>query len=994
MVPPTTIPAASATLAAEVKKKVRESGLVVWLDAERRYGSLVQALDRHDHDFPYPVVSYGGSYLELMLALEPYGSGLDKDHVLIHLPGLNKETVKETPVFELYEAGTVFEKALPTVVREASVGIARPEEVDAFLKGGAPTLESADAWLAGLRSAPRDRVTLLLESLGVDDVVLGVLAEDARFREHLPGETAKIAAFLEKSLGLDGRWRTFLGKEGDLSSSAMATLVASWIMAVEFVHDLKEDAFTPELRDLAKLGAPLVKEVRRLAVKLRERHPDLYEGYATELQQRLEDERRHDASALGAIDTFRFEESKMRDAAVAALRAGEWSTAAAIASARTTEQCFWVRRSPALQRTWDVLRLAAATGEALLGSRRALSGCQSVDEAVPRYVDKLAPVDRLHRTFEQRAHAVLSPDLEDYDVLLQVRRAVRVAYREWADVTNRQFFELCSKYGPLPSRSLRQRSIFDDEVKPLVEQGDRVAYFLVDALRFEMAQGLAVELEKERIHAVVRGRLAELPTDTVVGMNALAPVERNGRLTLVQKNGAPAGFSTGEFIVAQPKDRVKAISQRVLGSLALDIELETFSELDLPHLKKLLQGKPSLVVVRSRELDTAGEHNLHLGTFDQTLSLLKNAISLLSQAGIERFVVSADHGFLLQDPTVEGVPFGADKRVAQRRHALLDAPSGMADVLELPFSALEYDVEKEGYLVFRADTAPWKVSEKVAPFVHGGNSLQERVIPVMVLERQVARGKTLTKYEVVARPEPAHLGRQRLRVAIRLQDRANATLGFVAPKTIDLALRVKSDGLARSDIALVIVDASPPASLVDGQVLVPPNREEAIIEFELEGMFDEKVRIEVFHPGAREEVTPKVVEGFFDVWRDRRRAPTGAARTPEAPPAVDQATGAQQAARPASEPPPPSRRTPETRPPLPRAADPSWKDLIEDPSVRRIFELLADHQIVNEVDLQQILGSARRVRAFSRELEALVQRVPFEVEVGMTNGLKTYQRKD
>ena len=61
---------------------------------------------------PYPVVSFGGSYLELMLALEPYGSGLDEDHVLIHLPGLNKDTVRQTPVFELYEAGTVFEKAL------------------------------------------------------------------------------------------------------------------------------------------------------------------------------------------------------------------------------------------------------------------------------------------------------------------------------------------------------------------------------------------------------------------------------------------------------------------------------------------------------------------------------------------------------------------------------------------------------------------------------------------------------------------------------------------------------------------------------------------------------------------------------------------------------------------------------------------------------------------------------------------------------------------
>ncbi|WP_437491943.1 hypothetical protein WME75_16640 [Sorangium sp. So ce1014] len=37
---------------------------------------------------------------------------------------MNKETVKETPVFELYKAGVVFEKSLGTLVREAAMGAA------------------------------------------------------------------------------------------------------------------------------------------------------------------------------------------------------------------------------------------------------------------------------------------------------------------------------------------------------------------------------------------------------------------------------------------------------------------------------------------------------------------------------------------------------------------------------------------------------------------------------------------------------------------------------------------------------------------------------------------------------------------------------------------------------------------------------------------------------------------------------------------------------
>src|SRR5262245_40623321 len=106
---PNTSHLASEALAAGVKKQLRERALVAWLDAEGHYGPFVDALATGAFVFSYPVVPYRGSYLELMLALEPYGSGLQPEHVLIHLPGLNKDSVKETPVYELAAAGVMFE---------------------------------------------------------------------------------------------------------------------------------------------------------------------------------------------------------------------------------------------------------------------------------------------------------------------------------------------------------------------------------------------------------------------------------------------------------------------------------------------------------------------------------------------------------------------------------------------------------------------------------------------------------------------------------------------------------------------------------------------------------------------------------------------------------------------------------------------------------------------------------------------------------------------
>ena len=104
-------------------------------------------------------------------------------------------------------------------------------------------------------------------------------------------------------------------------------------------------------------------------------------------------------------------------------------------------------------------------------------------------------------------------------------------------------------------------------------------------------------------------------------------------------------------------------------------------------------------------------------------------------------------------------------------------------MLELRLSALDYDVDEDQFLVFRPDTALWQTKDTVAPFVHGGNSLQERVIPVLVIDWPGPRGKTMSKYEVVAHAEPAHMGRQRLRVAVRLQNKQSGDWVLPRPRT-------------------------------------------------------------------------------------------------------------------------------------------------------------------------------------------------------------------
>ena len=128
--------------------KLRE-GLVVWLDREGIYTGFVDQLaQRYEQgSFFCPVARFRGSYLELLLELENRQEGLDSEPFLLHIPGHNQASIRKTPLFEAYEWGAGFPRALPTLVREAASGRVSAAQTESFLAAGATTFEQAEAWL-------------------------------------------------------------------------------------------------------------------------------------------------------------------------------------------------------------------------------------------------------------------------------------------------------------------------------------------------------------------------------------------------------------------------------------------------------------------------------------------------------------------------------------------------------------------------------------------------------------------------------------------------------------------------------------------------------------------------------------------------------------------------------------------------------------------------------------------------------------------------------
>lgn len=927
----------ATALEQELLGELRRRGTVIWLDVTGAYCPFVDGLLARfrSGDFPFPVVPFRGSFLELVLALEPYGSGLDNAPLLVHMPGFTEETIRKTPLLELYEPGYRFRKAPETLIREVARGRVAPEALEAFLAKGVPPLLDADAWLEGQLSSTREGLAGQLEQLGIA-VVFNGMVDVLRNRESFLSSRVKttpelevLEAYLGRQSGMDATWLTFFGSDPKATPlfNACAALVG-WLLCVEYVHDLTRSPHLAELARLRDLSPPLVKACLGLVQHLRERYPDAYASLADETELHLHEELPQiRAEDLGRVDTFRKEEQRVLQGAMEALRASEWEKVRSWAAARSEEDSFWLKRDPARRRAWSLVREAAALGVVLTAHPRPLDGARSVEEAVEKYRATAFEVDRAHRRFEQLQATRLDSQVPHFGDLKEIVRILRVAYRAWADGLARDFTALCQKHGFLPEASLQQRNIFEEVVEPLAAD-HKVAFLLLDAFRFEMATEFVDEFKTAGTVVDLKARLAELPTITAVGMNLLAPVSVAGRLQLA---GSFGGFKTGEFTVRTPQDRARAIGLRSGGKPSVLLKVSDVCNEETDWLKKKIRDS-QVVVVHGTEFDDAGEANVGPLTFESTLAQIRTAYAQLQKAGVKSFVFTADHGFLLLDETTQRVPFGMARDPRQRY--VLDpharAEKGMVNV---SLAALGYD-GLAGHLLFREDTALFTTANSGSNFVHGGNSLQERVIPVLTVTRSRAEGRTNLVYMVEANRTKDVMGVRRIRLRLRL---TAGQLGFTNAKTVGLGLRA----VGQPEVRTVFKDLDGPGTIQNDTLRLPVSDDWSNLCFSLEGPSNMTAQVEVFHPEGIERVEKCVLADFFDVdWRrgSVEPAPVQTERLLE------------------------------------------WADALP-ADVQKVFVHLAEHGSITEGEVIGFVGSARAFRRFSLDFDEHARKVPFRVRI-------------
>jgi len=654
--------------------------------------------------------------------------------VLIYLPGMEPDR-EGSVLMELELAGERYEPQMRRMARRVLEPRYTAGTIDEILAPEGITFKDLAHASSGASGAePPSILKAIFADVGSGEALLAAwLASDSRDEEMAAKEaTSELRKLIRSRLGLE------LPEDAALSKLRLITL--RYVLVGEFRSDLG----CPPPPSLEGVPSPRTKEevrdLRNLAQRLRSGYAEVYEQLADRVEAELSlSEAALPATALGTIDTFRFEERLLVDHCGELIAGKRYADALEIVGQR--ERSFWLDRDFDRKSQWEACRRMAELGLAAAeidAELRAFHGrkpgewlgeyarlpVQSVSAAAGWY--RLDQAQRRLETWVARLEEECSE---------RPLAVVRRAYEDVCHAMAEGFTKALVKTGFAAFGSLHQTRIYSEMV---ATRPKPVAYFLVDALRFEMGVELAERLPKTT-ELSLRHAVAALPSITPIGMAALQPGAA-GNFTVVEQGGKLGAQIDDSFLpdlVARKKFAAARLPHMV------DISLDEVLSLPSSKLKKQLAGA-QVVLVRSREIDHAGEAGLNYQArqvMDTVIDNLARAIRKMAAAGIEQAVVSADHGHLFfaddRDPSMRTDSPGGDTVELHRRCWIGRGGATPAGCVRVSAASLGYDSDLE--LVFPKGAGVFKAGGDLA-FHHGGPTLQEMVVPVLSLRSSTRQG--------------------------------------------------------------------------------------------------------------------------------------------------------------------------------------------------------------------------------------------------------------
>ena len=780
----------------QLGERLRARKVVVWYDVRREFAPFIAELRggvRTSHEAvpvsvsgtPARLTEYDSSMFELRTVVEPFVCGdAPAECILIYLPGCERDR-QGSVLMELEKAGDCYDPQLKRLARNVLRQRYTDGVIDEMLSPERVSYEDlAHASSNTLSTEPPSVLkSIFHRKSGNEDIIAAWIASDERDAEIDAKEaTRELVKLVRSKLGLELPEGAALPK--------LRSITLRYCLASEFRCDLS--SAPPSVLDA--IPAPKTKDeegaVRELANRLRLNFSDVYPAMADRVEAELGLRTAAvPAEALGSIDTFRFEERVLLAYCGNLIAAKKFDKALLVITGR--EHSFWLDRDVERKAQWEACRRMAELGNIGVAVRAAV-GKMSDDASA--WVDAYAAKDGWFRLDQaQRRLEAWVANLDDEPEerpLGVVREVYEDACRAMADGFTKAL--IAAKWAVSPS--MHQTRIYSEIVS---EQPRPVAYFFVDAMRFEMGVELSERLPKS-VEVSIRPAICALPSITPIGMAALQP-GASSSFSVVEQSGA-LGAKIDDAFLPDLTARKKFAASRVPG--LADIALDDLLGLQPSRLAKKIEGA-QVIIVRSQEIDHAGERGFTFQArqvMDTVIDNLARAIRKLAAAGIEHCVLTADHGHLFfpsdRDESMRIDPPGGGEVDLHRRCWIGRGGATPTGCVRVTASALGYESDLD--FVFPMGCGVFKAGGDLA-FHHGGPSLQETVIPVLTVRMKAKETERANGGPVTATGLPSAITNRIFSVTIQLDGRNLSLFSkelVVRPLLISAGKQVGGVGMA------------------------------------------------------------------------------------------------------------------------------------------------------------------------------------------------------
>lgn len=363
-----------------------------------------------------------------------------------------------------------------------------------------------------------------------------------------------------------------------------------------------------------------------------------------------------------------------------------------------------------------------------------------VVEMIKKYTDEVYLMDFYYRKFyENYDHDNTS------DILKTLRGLVEDLYSNWyLNKLSFAFSDSLEYEEDIYSLNLSYQSDFYREnIEKHVKNNEKVFVVISDALRYEVGKELYNRILLEnKGQTDISPMMSVLPSATKFGMAALLP---HNKLSYIDSNILVDGNSSSGI-----KAREGFLKQYCKDSIAFDYhQLNSMTRLEL---EKCTVGK-KVIYIYHNSIDAIGDKAAtEVYAFDGCKKAVEELSTLLKQIKDRmngtNIYITADHGFIYVRDKIKKIDkISKDSEFIEngRRYAISSGDKDVDGLLKFKFSAINSDDNISIYSP--KDNLRFKVQGGGANFVHGGASLHEMIVPLIIYKnkRNTQKGAVATK---------------------------------------------------------------------------------------------------------------------------------------------------------------------------------------------------------------------------------------------------------